>query len=157
MSQVKPIEEYDSNGRVVYRRDSDGYERWWEYDAKGNVIYHRDSKGCEKRYDSSGNRIDKPTEKKDNSTMSKKTIRVRFTFEYDTGLLADDPKGIVHQKVWDDIQRAAETYHLLMAMRFARQAENEGTDSLARIMLDLSNRKADSIRDGKITDVKILP
>ena len=112
MSKIKPIREYDSNNKLIYYRNNDGVEEWWEYDTNGNMIHYRNSKGyeswferdtngnpihyrdskgyeswCEydtngnqihyrnsngfeEWYDADGNRIDKPTEKKDNTTMS---------------------------------------------------------------------------------------
>jgi hypothetical protein len=47
MSNNEPIREYDANGNMIYYKNSDGYEKW---------------------YDSFGKEIDKPTEKKDNTT-----------------------------------------------------------------------------------------
>lgn len=92
MSKInKPIYEYNTNGNMIYQKTSEGLEAWWEYDNKGNLIHFRESNGYEAWYeydnrgneihywnnngldywyDSEGNPIDKPTEKKDNTTMS---------------------------------------------------------------------------------------
>ncbi len=62
--------EFDSNNNQIHYKNSDGYESWREYDAKGNCTHYKNSNGVEYWYDSEGNLIDKPTEKKDNTTMS---------------------------------------------------------------------------------------
>jgi hypothetical protein len=81
-------------------------------------------------------------------------MKVRVTFEYDTGLLADDPKGIVRQQVFDDIQQAAVMHHLGKAMLFLTAKDK---DALTQLAVDHANRKADLIRDGIITNVDIIP
>lgn len=59
MSNTEPIQEYDSNGNWIYRRDSDGFEEWHEYDTKGNCIHYRNSNGteCWREYDTKSNMI----------------------------------------------------------------------------------------------------
>ena len=51
--------EYDANGNMVHYKDSDGYEKWKEYDSNGNEIHYKDNDGYEKwcKYDSNGNMI----------------------------------------------------------------------------------------------------
>jgi YD repeat-containing protein len=51
--------EYDTNGKLIYSRDSDGYEVWREYDANGKVIHYRNSFGYEvwREYDDNGKLI----------------------------------------------------------------------------------------------------
>jgi YD repeat-containing protein len=53
------IREYDTNGKLIHFRDSDGYEWWREYDDNGKLIYSRDSDGYEvwREYDTNGNEI----------------------------------------------------------------------------------------------------
>ena len=42
--------EYDANGNVIYEKDSEGIEYWFEYDdLTGNVVYAKDSTGFEMR------------------------------------------------------------------------------------------------------------
>ena len=43
---MKPIQEYDGDGNLTHRRDSNGFERWWEY-QDGNLTHIRDSNGHE--------------------------------------------------------------------------------------------------------------
>jgi YD repeat-containing protein len=59
MSSNEPIREYDSNGREIHRKDSSGFEWWWEYDANGKLIHFKTSNGYEQwhEYDSNGNEI----------------------------------------------------------------------------------------------------
>ena len=53
--------EYDSKDRLVYTRNSEGWESWREYDSVGNVIHFKSSIGGKvqeeywKSYDSKGN------------------------------------------------------------------------------------------------------
>jgi len=51
--------EYDSNGKVIYYEDSDGYWNKSEYDQYGNNIYSENSDGdwYKREYDDNGNRI----------------------------------------------------------------------------------------------------
>ena len=53
------ITEYDSNGKEIHYKDSDGDEEWYEYDSKGNQIHEKSSSGDEEwwEYDSDGNQI----------------------------------------------------------------------------------------------------
>ena len=51
--------EYDENGRKIYMRNSDEIEWWYEYDENGNKIYEKNSVGFEEwsEYDEQGNEI----------------------------------------------------------------------------------------------------
>ena len=51
--------EYDENGRRIYMRNSDEIEVWYEYDENGNEIYTKSSAGFEEwsEYDKHGNEI----------------------------------------------------------------------------------------------------
>ena len=51
--------EYDSNGKVIHSKDSNGDEYWYDYDSKGNLIHSKYSSGDEtwREYDSNGNLI----------------------------------------------------------------------------------------------------
>ena len=53
------ITEYDSNGKEIHYKNSNGDEEWWEYDSKGNQIHYKSSNGYEvwQEYDSDGNQI----------------------------------------------------------------------------------------------------
>ena len=58
--------DYDDNGKLIHAKDSDGYETWQEYDVNGNMIHYKesnghykDSNGIEEWYDSEGNFITK--------------------------------------------------------------------------------------------------
>jgi hypothetical protein len=60
----KPVINYplitkDSKGNVVYRKGSDGFERWYEYDENNNLIHIKNSNGYEywKEYDEKNNQI----------------------------------------------------------------------------------------------------
>ena len=68
--------EYDTNGNEIHYKNSDGYESWREFDTNGNLMYYKNNDGVESWYDSDGKRIDKPTEKKDNTTMKEYYIKV---------------------------------------------------------------------------------
>jgi len=54
-----PTEKYDQNGNLIYRKDSNGYENWWEFDKNNNLIHSKYSNGFEywKEYDKNGNLI----------------------------------------------------------------------------------------------------
>jgi YD repeat-containing protein len=79
MSNSEPIREFDPNGNLIYFRNSNGYEIWYEYDTdgrciyarysnefktwykydeNGNYVYYEDSEGVKVWYDSKGNVID---------------------------------------------------------------------------------------------------
>jgi YD repeat-containing protein len=77
--------EYDTNGKCIHYRNSFGLECWYEYDSKGNQIHYRNSEGVEYWYDSDGNRIDKPTEKKDNDTMSNNKPTQFYVIQFQDG------------------------------------------------------------------------
>ena len=51
--------EYGSNGREIHSKDSNGDEEWYEYDSNGNEIHEKRSDGYEEwhEYDSNGNEI----------------------------------------------------------------------------------------------------
>jgi len=53
------LHEYDSNGKEIHCKSSDGYETWSEYDSNGNEIHFKTSNGYEswREYDSNGNEI----------------------------------------------------------------------------------------------------
>ena len=50
---------YDTNGKVIYFENSDGYWYKKEFDSNGNEIYYENSDGfwIKSEYDSNGNRI----------------------------------------------------------------------------------------------------
>ena len=49
--------EYDANGNLTHREDSDGFERRDEYDSNGNLIHRTEGNGYKWRweYDAKGN------------------------------------------------------------------------------------------------------
>lgn len=51
--------EYDSNGKEIHSKDSDGYESWTEYDSNGKHIHYKNPHGDELWWecDSNGNVI----------------------------------------------------------------------------------------------------
>ena len=51
--------EYDSNGKLIHSKDSNGYEEWSEFNSNGNLIHVRTSTGYETWNDSNGNKITK--------------------------------------------------------------------------------------------------
>jgi len=53
------IDEYDNKGNIIYEKNSDGDEYWYEYDIKGNLIHFKNSDGKERwhEYDDKGNEI----------------------------------------------------------------------------------------------------
>ena len=56
---LNSVREYDSNGKLIHSKDSNGYEYWKEYDSNGNLIHFKDSYGFEywHEYDTNGNEI----------------------------------------------------------------------------------------------------
>ena len=52
-----PIEIYDTDGKLTYYENSDGYWYRYEYDTKGNETYYEDSDGYwfRSEYDTKGN------------------------------------------------------------------------------------------------------
>jgi YD repeat-containing protein len=46
---------YDEDGRIIYAKDMDGYERFWEYRPDGHTLREKTSKGeessCEYKYE----------------------------------------------------------------------------------------------------------
>jgi hypothetical protein len=38
MSNQEPIREYDPNGNLIYFRNNNGYEIWYEYDTGGRFF-----------------------------------------------------------------------------------------------------------------------
>jgi YD repeat-containing protein len=77
-------QEFDFNGKCIHYKNSTGFEEWWEYDYNGKLIYHRNNDGFEYWYDADGNEIDKPTEKKDNDTMSNNNTQT-YVIEFQDG------------------------------------------------------------------------
>ena len=57
--EVSFIKEYDNNGNMIYLKDRDGYETWFEYDNNGNQIHYKHNSGYEtwSEYDNNGNQI----------------------------------------------------------------------------------------------------
>jgi YD repeat-containing protein len=51
--------EYDSNGKEIHYKSSNGFKCWQEYDSNGKVTHYKDSNGYEEWFDSNGNRITK--------------------------------------------------------------------------------------------------
>ena len=37
------VKEYDENGKLIYFKNSSGYEEWKEYDDSGNIVHYKDS------------------------------------------------------------------------------------------------------------------
>ena len=70
------LHEYDSNGKLIHRKSSDGYETWYEYDSNGKLIHFKNSNGYETWYDSKGNRITKKEFDELNSSCDGKIIEV---------------------------------------------------------------------------------
>ena len=53
------LHEYDSNGKEIHYKHSNGYEWWAEYDSNGKEIHYKSSNGVETWRDSNGNEITK--------------------------------------------------------------------------------------------------
>ena len=45
------VYKYDTNGNIIYFKNSDGNEYWHEYDANGKLIHYKDTKGREWKQD----------------------------------------------------------------------------------------------------------
>lgn len=45
--------------RLIYYKDSKGFEYWKDYDEKGNGVHYKDSDGDEYWYDENGDNISK--------------------------------------------------------------------------------------------------
>ena len=62
MEKKVTIKHYNENNKVIYKKDSNGYESW--YDSSGNETHYRDSNGYEQwsEYDSNGNKIPNPNQ-----------------------------------------------------------------------------------------------
>ncbi len=43
----KVIEKKDDRGNLIYHKDSNGTEYWWDHDKSNNMIHGKNSKGCE--------------------------------------------------------------------------------------------------------------
>ena len=43
------VKEYDENGKLIYFKNSSGYEEWKEYDDNGNIVHYKDSAGLNTR------------------------------------------------------------------------------------------------------------
>lgn len=56
LKPIYPVCKYDENGNLINRKDSRGYEEWFEYDLNGNCIRECDNNGyeCKKEYNSNG-------------------------------------------------------------------------------------------------------
>jgi YD repeat-containing protein len=61
--RVVPPEEYDGfkvddRGNIIYMKEADGYEHWYEYNARNKWIYHKTSSGYEEwnEYDERNNK-----------------------------------------------------------------------------------------------------
>ena len=52
--------EYDENNNLFHSKDSNGLECWYEYDENNNIFHSKDSNGYEYWYDSKGNNIPNP-------------------------------------------------------------------------------------------------
>lgn len=52
--------EYDENNNEIHYKNTNGYEVWYEYDENNNIIHTKNSFGSEAWYDSRGNRISNP-------------------------------------------------------------------------------------------------
>ena len=56
---IKDNSVYDTNGKVIYQENSNGYWAKWEYDNQGKIIYYETSNGnwYKYEYDTNGNEI----------------------------------------------------------------------------------------------------
>ena len=70
------LHEYDSNGKEIHCKSSDGYETWSEYDSNGNEIHFKTSNGYESWYDSNGKKITKKQFDKLNSSCDGKIVTI---------------------------------------------------------------------------------
>ena len=139
MSNNEPIYEYDSNGRMTYYKDSNGYEGWREYDANGNCIHYKDSNGLESWheydanknliyykksheieywYDSDGNEIDKPATEAYNINMNTTTIdlpKPKFTADslelFSCNSNRDQIAKLMNTLISEVVHRMYGTYH----------------------------------------------
>ena len=68
--------EYDSHENLIHFKDSNGYEEWYEYDSNGNKTHYKDSNGYERWYDSKGNSITKKQFDKLNSSCDGKIVTI---------------------------------------------------------------------------------
>jgi YD repeat-containing protein len=59
MNAYKPVCTYNSKGKLIHYRNSDGREWWHEYDSNGKCIHSRESNGYEwwRKFDSDGKEI----------------------------------------------------------------------------------------------------
>ena len=59
--QEEECYDYDTNGNLIHRKDSDGFEEWYEYNTNGNKIHYKNSDGFETwcKYNKDGNLIHK--------------------------------------------------------------------------------------------------
>ena len=39
------MKKYDANGNLIYSKDSNGFEEWFEYDKNNNCIHYKNSGG----------------------------------------------------------------------------------------------------------------
>ena len=42
--------EFNTNGNIIYYKNSNGYEYWQEFDSNNNMIHYKNSIGCEQHY-----------------------------------------------------------------------------------------------------------
>ena len=47
--------EYDANGKLIHRKNSNGDEWWYEYASNGKCVHEKGSDGSESWYDAKGN------------------------------------------------------------------------------------------------------
>ena len=72
----KSWREYDSHGDLTHYKHSNGDERWYEYDSHGKLIHFKSSNGDEIWYDSNGTEITKKQFDKLNQSCDGKIIEV---------------------------------------------------------------------------------
>ena len=49
---------WNEKGDIIHRKYSDGFEEWREYDERGDITHYKNSDGREEWYDGEGNIID---------------------------------------------------------------------------------------------------
>ena len=70
------LHEFDSNGKEIHFKDSNGYEIWREYDSHGDLTHYKTSNGYEYWYDSNDNKITKKEFDELNSSCDGKIVTI---------------------------------------------------------------------------------
>ncbi len=92
---------YDKNNNVIYNKNSDGKEFWWEYDENNNLIYRKED------YESSavggGHTVSEYRYKYDeNNNLIYEKLRngMEFWYKYDK----NNKKIIITEKEYNEIE-----------------------------------------------------